>query len=86
MSCFRFIAAEKANHSISLMCRVLGVSRSGFHAWARRPSSDRALTDVWLVERITRIHGESRGTYGARRVHAALRRERVRSGENGLSA
>ena len=30
MKCFRFIAAEKANHSISLMCRLLGGSRSAF--------------------------------------------------------
>ncbi len=77
MSLFRFIAAEKANHSISLMCRLLGVSRSGFHAWERRPPSDRALADAWLVDRITKIHRESRGTYGARRVHAALRQQEV---------
>jgi putative transposase len=80
VSLFRFIAAEKANHSISLMCRLLGVSRSGFHAWERRPRSDRALADAWLVEQITRIHGDSRGTYGARRVHAALRQQGIHVG------
>jgi putative transposase len=80
VSVFRFIAAEKANHSISLMCRMLGVSRSGFHAWQRRPPSGRALADAWLVERIKRIHRESRGTYGARRVHAALRQEGIQVG------
>jgi hypothetical protein len=36
VSLFRFIAAEKANYSISLMCCLLGVSCSGFHAWERR--------------------------------------------------
>ena len=46
MSCFRFIAAEKTNHPISLMCRVLGVSRSGFHAWEQRAPSERALVDA----------------------------------------
>jgi putative transposase len=71
--CFRFIAVEKANYPISLLCRVLGVSRSGFHAWQRRAPSDRDLADAWLVERIAEIHRESRQTYGARRVHAALR-------------
>jgi putative transposase len=80
VSLYRFIAAEKANHSISLMCRMLGVSRSGFHAWQRRPPSGRALADAWLAERIAAIHRESRGTYGARRVHAALRQQGIRVG------
>lgn len=80
MSVFRFIAAEKAVYSISLMCTVLGVSRSGFHAWERRPPSDRDLGDAWLSERIVEIHRESRGTYGARRIHAALCHRGVRVG------
>jgi putative transposase len=62
------------------MCRLLGVSRSGFHAWERRPPSDRALADAWLVDRIAAIHHQSRGTYGARRVHAALRQQGVHVG------
>src|SRR3954449_8942854 len=80
VSPYRFIAAAKANHSISLMCRLLGVSRSGFHAWQRRPPSDRALSDASWGERITATHRESRGTSGARRVHAALRQQGVRIG------
>jgi putative transposase len=77
---FGFIAAEKARYSISLMCSVLGVSRSGFHAWEQRPPSDRDLADAWLCERIVELHRESRGTYGARRVHAALAHRGVRVG------
>jgi hypothetical protein len=42
---FRFIAAKKAEHSIKTMCRVLGVSRSGFHAWQSRPPSARQVDD-----------------------------------------
>ena len=73
MSAFRLIAAEKANHPIDLMCRILGVSRSGFYAWERRPPSDRALADAWLLEQIKQIHQDNRRVYGAPRIHAELR-------------
>jgi putative transposase len=70
---FRFIAAEKAEHSIMTMCRVLGVSRSGFHAWERRAPSARQLEDERLTARIRAIHRENRGVYGSPRIHAELR-------------
>jgi putative transposase len=80
VKCFRFIAAERAAFPISPMCRVLGVSRSGFHAWQRRPPSERTLTDAWLAERIREIHAKSRDSYGARRIHLELRDEGVHVG------
>jgi putative transposase len=73
VSAFVFIEAEKANFPISLMCRMLGVSRSGFHAWLGRAPSDRELSDAWLLERIRQVHSENRGVYGSPRVHAELR-------------
>jgi putative transposase len=73
VSKFRLIEAEKANHPISLMCEVLGASRSGYHAWRRRAPSDRALSDAWLLELIVEIHQANRGVYGSPRVHAELR-------------
>lgn len=54
------------------MCDVLGVSRSGFYDWVRRPPSTRAVRDAELVEVITQIHTGSRGTYGSPRVQAEL--------------
>ena len=66
---------EKANFPVSVMCRALGVNRTSFHDWERRAPSDRALSDAWLTERIKRIHADSDGTYGARRIHAELRLE-----------
>ena len=69
------IAAEKTNFPVAVMCRVLGVSRTGFHNWERRVPSDRALTDAWLIDKIRRIHAQSRGVYGAPRIHAGLRLE-----------
>ncbi len=59
------------------MCRVLGVSRSGFYAWLSRPPCQRARRDAELTERIRSVHQRSRQTYGARRVHAQLRHEGV---------
>jgi putative transposase len=70
---FRFIAAKKAEHSIKTMCRVLGVSRSGFHAWERRAPSSRRLANERLLERIRAIHEENRKVYGSPRIHAELR-------------
>jgi putative transposase len=70
---FQFIAATRAEHSIKTMCRVLGVSRSGFHAWARRPTSARALEDERLTRRIREIHRLNRRVYGSPRIHAKLR-------------
>jgi putative transposase len=73
VSAFKLIAAEKANHPVDLLCRVLGVSRSGFYAWSTRAPSDRALQDAWLIEQIREIHAANRGVYGSPRVQAELR-------------
>ena len=73
MRIFRFIAAKKTEHSIQIMCRVLEVSRSGYHAWAIREPSARAVADAPLTGRIAVIHKQSRETYGSPRVHAELR-------------
>jgi hypothetical protein len=59
-------------HSAQLSCRVLNVSDSGYYAWRVRPPSNRAIRHAWLTDLITEVHGASRGTYGALRVHAEL--------------
>jgi putative transposase len=73
VSVYRIISAERASFPVSVMCDVLGVSRSGYHGWERRTPSDRALSDVWLTSRIKEIHERARGVYGSRRVQAELR-------------
>ena len=73
MSCYRLIDAEKAHHQVSRLCRVLGVARAGYYAWAAGPPSRRTLDDAYLAEQVRAIHARSRGTYGAPRVHAELR-------------
>jgi len=73
---FGFILARKAEHSIQLMCRVLEVSRSGYHAWAAREPSARMLADAALSAAIGEIHNDSLKTYGSPRVHAELALQR----------
>ena len=67
------ISAEKARTPVSVCCRLLGVSRSGYYDWERRAPSDRALTDLWLIEKIKQIHKDNRKVYGSPRIHADLR-------------
>ena len=64
----RFRCEAPAYLAISWMCAVLGVSRSGFHAWLRRPTSERAIHDAKLVAAIDKSFKASDRTYGARRV------------------
>ena len=66
------MTAHQAVHPIATMCRVLGVSPSGYYAWRERPLSQRARADVKLSAEIQAIHRESRGTYGVPRIHAEL--------------
>ena len=80
MNLFRFIDAERAYLLVSLPCRMLGVSRSGYYAWRERPPSRRSREDAALAERIAEIHLRSRETYGYPRVHAELRALGLRCG------
>lgn len=71
-----FIEAEKTTHGVALLCRILGVARSSFYAWlaARPAATARQADEDALADQIRQIHTDSRGAYGAPRVHAALRR------------
>ncbi|MEV0974978.1 IS3 family transposase [Microtetraspora glauca] len=70
---YRLIDAEKDHHDVSLLARVLGVSRQGYYAWAKRGPSARAHRDAELTEKIRRHHTASDEIYGAPRIHADLR-------------
>jgi len=66
------VRAHQAAYPITMLCRLLGVSPSGYYAWRARPASARARADVSLGAQIRVIHECSHGTYGERRVHAEL--------------
>jgi putative transposase len=72
LTAFRFVDREKASHAVTTLCRMLGVSPSGYWAWRGRVGGRRAAADEALLEAIRAIHAASRATYGAPRVHAAL--------------
>lgn len=83
---FEFIAAEKAHYPVEALCRVLGVSRSGYYASRGRPESGRAARARELGDRVDAIFGRSRRTYGSPRILAELRAEGTRVGRNQVIA
>ena len=95
---FGFVDEHRDVWPIAVMCRVLGVSVSGYYAWRSRPESARGRANRALLDVVRVVHAESGGTYGAPRVHAALQalgrrvgRHRVarlmrRAGLRGLAA
>ncbi len=67
------------------MCRLLGVSTSGFYASVDRPLSTRAKRDLVLSAKLEAAHDESRGTYGAPRLHAELVADGVKVGKKSVA-
>lgn len=76
MTVYTFIAAEKpAARNVNRSCALLSVSRSAYYNWSKHTPSAHATRDEALRLRIRSIHKESRGTYGAPRIHQQLRQE-----------
>jgi putative transposase len=74
------VKANQAVHCVRTMCRLLGVSTSGFYASVGRPMSTRAKEDLVLTAQLEAAHAESRKTYGAPRLHAELAANGVQVG------
>lgn len=66
---------NQADYAVRTLCRGLGVSPSGYYAWRSRAVSARSISDAALTERIREVHKYSRGTYGAPRIHAELKKQ-----------
>lgn len=67
--------SNQAEFPVRAICRVLGLSPSGYYAWLQRPPSARSRANDELLDEIRRIHEESRQTYGRPRLYAELREE-----------
>jgi len=76
---------EKAAHHVATLGRVLGVSPSGYYAWCDRSPSARARADQVLLAQIRVSHEQSRGTYGAPRIHAELQAQSIRCGRKRIA-
>jgi putative transposase len=76
------VTAHQAEFKIATMCRVLGISSSGYYAWAKRAPSRRSQDNTALTKKVRTIHAVSRGTYGAPRVHAELAAQGIPASRN----
>ena len=77
MTKFAFVSAERGNHAVATLCRVIGASVSGFYAWLRAIPGvqNRAEAEAELRGHIDRIFLARRRVYGSPRIHAELRQE-----------
>jgi len=79
---YAFIREHRQRFPVARLCRLLAVSRSGFHAWLDRPSSAHALADRQLLVDIRRVHIEHRSAYGAVKTWAALNAQGISCGKH----
>jgi transposase InsO family protein len=79
---YRFMADHRREHRVEKMAANLGVTRSGFYAWARRGKSPRRVRDERLQELIKEIQQEAKYRYGSPRVTKELGRKGHRVGHN----
>jgi len=76
---FEMVVKYREKIDVKALCLILGLSRSGFYAWLKRPKSKRDSENASLVEKMRKIHAESRETYGAPRITEALKKRAIPS-------
>jgi putative transposase len=79
------IREHEAEFAVTLMCRALGVSRSGYYDWRGRAPSERAVANTGLLDRIRQIHAQSRENYGTRKIWRALLAQGERCGRHRIA-
>lgn len=79
---YEFMEEHRETYRVKSMCDVLKVSRSGYYAWSTRHPSSRQQANEELLERIRKVHRQSRMLYGSPRITAELNDEGVKCGKN----
>ncbi|MGH8710318.1 MAG: IS3 family transposase [Burkholderiales bacterium] len=79
---YGFIREHRQRFPVARLCRLLAVSRSGFHAWLNRPVSARALADQGLLIAIWRVHLEHRQAYGGVKTWRTLSARGIACGKH----
>jgi len=69
---YQFVAAYQAEYRLTRLCQTLGVSRSGYYAWRRRPASPRTRANARLVGQMQQLHRQTKERYGAVKLWRAL--------------
>ncbi len=79
------ILQHQARYAVQPMCRLLGVSRSGYYAWLERPPSQRAQDDDRLLGLIRESYEASGRIYGSPRILCDLREVGEHVGKNRIA-
>lgn len=74
---FAFVHAEKANHRVKALCRLMEVSRQGYYAWVSRPPNARVEADAELCKAVREVFDANHQTYGSPRVLKELRKQGI---------
>jgi len=79
---YAFIRKHGEQHSVAGLCRLLQVSRSGYHAWLSRPESPRRQDDQRFLQAIAQVHADHRQAYGAVKTWQALKQRGIACGKH----
>ena len=63
---------DKGKHNVSLICKVLGIARSTYYAFKSKKPSNRSIENAKLKQEIKTIYDESKGIYGAPKIHKII--------------
>lgn len=75
---YAIIACHIGEYPVSVLCRTLEVSVSGYYTWRGRTPSAHQQADEALSTQIHRVFDAGRSVYGSPRVHAFLRQQGIR--------